>query len=129
MKQFLTITLLLSIIAGCSKNAPEATIAEEPVKTVQIAEVPLVAAFSIVDKDEVKEGFVASFQNTSTGAVSYKWDFGTGDVSEQRNPTYIFSGCGPKTVILTVIDAKGNEQTFSVQLEVHCTGKHVPTDG
>jgi PKD repeat protein len=131
MKQFFSIPLAMIILAGCSKAAPEQTIADQKPEVVAAAPaaVQLSAKFTIENPDEVKEGFVATFDNASTGAVKYEWDFGTGETSDQKNPTYIFLGCGPKIITLTVTDSAGNKQAFSIQLEVHCTGKHVPTGG
>lgn len=38
----------------------------------------------------------------SKGAVSYAWDFGDGDVSEEANPTHTYDGFGTFDVTLTV---------------------------
>lgn len=55
-----------------------------------------------------------AFTNLSENADSFLWDFGTGDFSTEKNPTYLFEGT-PGEVILTATNACG-EQTFSIQL-------------
>lgn len=47
------------------------------------------------------------FNNTSTGGVSYDWDFGDGKGSTDLNPTNIYEGEGSYTITLTVTDANG----------------------
>lgn len=55
-----------------------------------------------------------TFVNNSENADSYLWDFGTGDFSNQKEPTYLFEG-NPGIVTLTATNECG-EQTFEVQL-------------
>jgi PKD repeat protein len=125
MKQ---ITAIFAIIAftltGCGKkNAAD----QDPSTTAPAA--LLKAGFTIDNQEYVKEGTPAQFRNTSTGAVNYKWDFGTGDFSTEKEPVFTFSGCGPRTITLLVSDAAGNQKSFSVELEVRCIGKHVQQGG
>ncbi len=55
-----------------------------------------------------------TFNNLSENADSYLWDFGTGDFSDAKNPTYLFANT-PGEVLLTATNECG-EQTFSIQL-------------
>lgn len=48
-----------------------------------------------------------AFNNTSTGAVSYDWNFGDGGSSSDLNPNYVYQGEGNFTITLTVTDANG----------------------
>lgn len=41
------------------------------------------------------------FTNTSTNAQTYKWDFGDGTTSTEKNPTHSYTTSGTKTVKLT----------------------------
>lgn len=41
------------------------------------------------------------FNNTSTNATSYLWDFGNGQTSTQQNPTHVYNQDGTYTVTLT----------------------------
>ncbi len=46
-----------------------------------------------------------NFTNNSTGAVTYKWQFGTGDSSTAVSPSYVYTPLGTFTVCLTAISA------------------------
>lgn len=50
---------------------------------------------------------VVNFQNISTGALSYLWDFGDGAVSTQENPNHIYATGGNFIVSLTTTDVAG----------------------
>jgi len=55
---------------------------------------------------------VGTFTNTSTGAVSYHWDFGDAgsggaNTSNLPNPTHTFTNTGSYTVCLTATDGSG----------------------
>ena len=52
-----------------------------------------------------------TFTNTSTGAVSYSWDFGDGTNSISENPIHPYAASGTYTVILTVQDTAGVSDT------------------
>jgi PKD repeat protein len=49
-----------------------------------------------------------SFKNTSTGATSYKWNFGDGIISTVASPTHIYSKPGTYIVTLTSKSAAGS---------------------
>jgi gliding motility-associated-like protein len=51
---------------------------------------------------------VASFTNTSTGAVSYLWLFGNGNTSTSVNPGAIYTNPGNYTITLVAKDGSGN---------------------
>ncbi|REJ85288.1 MAG: PKD domain-containing protein [Bacteroidetes bacterium] len=48
-----------------------------------------------------------SFSNTSTGAVTYLWDFGDGTTSTQTNPVHSYNQSGQFTVTLIATNAFG----------------------
>jgi PKD repeat protein len=50
--------------------------------------------------------------------VSYLWDFGDGNTSNEPNPVHSYSEPGNYTVTLTVIDDKGASNSTSVLVEV-----------
>lgn len=54
-----------------------------------------------------------TFTNSSTGAVSYEWDFGDGNTSTEESPTHVYSVHDIYTVKLT---AK-NESNLSAELQ------------
>lgn len=47
---------------------------------------------------------VYEFENNSTGADSYFWDFGNGATSSEINPTFTFAEEGSNTVVLTAFN-------------------------
>ncbi|MFW9877823.1 MAG: PKD domain-containing protein, partial [Candidatus Thorarchaeota archaeon] len=57
------------------------------------------------------------FINMSTGnIVSYEWDFGDNNTSEEENPSHTYSSTGIYTVILTITDNSGNKDTKEVEI-------------
>ncbi len=54
-----------------------------------------------------------NFTNSSTGATTYNWDFGDGNVSTATNPTHIYNSPGNYTVTLTAISAAGCSSTYT----------------
>jgi len=62
-------------------------------------------------------GYELTFTNTSTGAGSYVWDFGDGNVSEDVSPVYTYTEPGDYTVCLTAF-AKCGEATTCEQLSI-----------
>ncbi|MDW8134872.1 MAG: PKD domain-containing protein, partial [Bacteroidia bacterium] len=63
---------------------------------------PLQAAFTYTPNpvDLNAGGGTVYFANTSSGATSYLWLFGTGDTSNQPNPSYAYAQPGDYTVYL-----------------------------
>ena len=49
----------------------------------------------------VVKPFTVEFTNTSVGADSYKWDFGDGDYSSNKDVTHAYASTGTYTVTLT----------------------------
>lgn len=54
---------------------------------------------------------VASFTNSTSGATSYSWSFGDGEVSPLENPTHTYLNDGVYQVILTSINSCGTSTT------------------
>ncbi|MDN3688840.1 PKD domain-containing protein [Cyclobacterium jeungdonense] len=52
------------------------------------------------------------------GAVTYLWDFGTGAISTEANPSFTFVDAGDYEVTLTVTDAQGATDNASIQIAV-----------
>ena len=51
--------------------------------------------------------FIANFNNTTSGATSYQWDFGDGEISTETNPEHEYAGDGTYTVTLTATNDCG----------------------
>lgn len=62
-------------------------------------------------------GYEMTFTNTSTGAASYVWDFGDGNMSEEASPVYTYTVPGNYTVCLTAY-AKCGEATTCEQVSI-----------
>ena len=65
------------------------------------------------------------FNNLSTESIKYVWDFGGGNTSTEKDPSFTFqSGEGTYPVTLTAIDA--NEASHTVTLDVDVIDEFVP---
>lgn len=72
-------------------------------------------------------GKITSKQNTSENAVAYRWDFGTGAISTESAPVYLFPSCGTYKVTLTIRDKNGHTEAVEQTVFVLCTKPaHVP---
>ena len=75
-------------------------------RTITINPQP-VAGFNASPLSACYAPLTVNFTNTSTGAVSYLWDFGDGQTSTQANPSHIYTSQGSYTVTLTTTNANG----------------------
>jgi len=65
------------------------------------------------------------FNNLSTESIKYLWDFGGGNTSTDKDPSYTFeAGEGTYPVTLTALDA--NEASTTVTLDVEVIDRFVP---
>lgn len=72
------------------------------------------AAFTAPVTTACKPPLTVNFNNTSTGAVSYNWDFGDGGTSTLRNPAHTYTTNGSFTVRLIVTNANGCMDTLAI---------------
>jgi len=64
------------------------------------------AGFSILGNEQRCRDSVYRFQNQSTGATSYSWDFGDGSpLSNAANPTHVYTAAGNYVVTLQAYSA------------------------
>ncbi len=69
-------------------------------------------------------GNIVEFSNTSTGADSYKWDFGNGHVSNDKNPTHEYNDSGDYNVTLTASNECGDTtKTITVSISIEPVAK------
>lgn len=92
-----TYTVCMTTVTACGVDSSCAAI------TVTICSNP-VAAFSETNNDPSFD-FVDG--STTTGVVTYAWDFGDGNTSTQQNPTHTYVDNGTYTVTLIVTDDCG----------------------
>lgn len=88
------------------------------ISSLEITVVPA-ASFAVENEDEIVALSPVTFINTSKGATSYLWTFGTadGDTSTDENPTFSYLAPGTYTVTLKAISAAG-ESTATKQVTV-----------
>lgn len=72
------------------------------------------------DKGKVLENEALLLTNASKNAVSYHWDFGNGDTSNEAQPNYNYKLHGYYNVTLTVTDANGQSHQASQEILVLC---------
>ncbi len=70
------------------------------------------AAFSTADTASCKAPFTVTFNNQSSNAVSYAWNFGDDSTSTLQNPSHIYNKPGTYTVTLVVTNANGCRDSF-----------------
>ncbi|OWY22832.1 PKD domain-containing protein [Sphingobacteriales bacterium UPWRP_1] len=84
---------------------------------VKIIQSP-VALFTVSPGTSVCKGQTLSFNNLSTGGVTYFWNFGDGNTSTMLNPTHVYNTAGTYTVTLTVENACKCSSTYSLTITV-----------
>lgn len=58
-------------------------------------------------------GLTVTFNNTTTGASTYMWDFGDGQTSTEMSPVHTYTTGGPKTVKLSATNTNGVAEVSS----------------
>jgi PKD repeat protein len=107
-KKLLYIFLLLSAATACKKD--------------DTSPVPLVVYTIEVAGNQV------TFNNTSTGAVSWKWDFGDGDSSTEQSPVHTYKGKGKYVPTLYATSAAGVTAEGSTVIRISKTSPVKLTD-
>lgn len=65
-------------------------------------------------------GLVVQFNNTSTGGISYLWDFGDGTTSQETAPQHVYAGTQEfYTVSLTATNSLGCTYTTTLNQYIH----------
>lgn len=100
-KKLLYIFLLLGAATACKKDDNEPA--------------PLVVYTVNVD------GYTVTFNNTSTGATSWKWDFGDSTTSTEKSPVHTYKGKGKYVPTLYATSAAGVVAEGSTVLRISKT--------
>lgn len=106
-----TVTLIAS-----SKNEKKVSSTSQ---TIQVADQPLVASFSVQFNGFLQTGKNLHFIDSSVGGpTSWSWNFGDGATSNERSPFYTFGASGYH--IVTLIVTKGNlSSTYQLPLFIN----------
>jgi gliding motility-associated-like protein len=112
-----TVTLIVTSNNGCSDTASASV---EPGIPVTAAYVPNGGNYNVNQS--------VSFDNQSTGAGSYLWNFNDGSAtSVATDPSHMFSQPGTYNVILVASNSAGCSDTVSYDFVVTSAGSAVPT--
>lgn len=87
-------TYILQVVHGCGYAFDTVVVINAPLPT---------ASFNYT-----QNFFTASFNNTSSNATSYHWNFGDGNTSDLQNPNHVFPTNGTYTVTLVAYSACGD---------------------
>lgn len=77
------------------------------------------AAFTGTNLSGCKTPHTVAFQNSSTNAVSWFWDFGDGNTSTQQSPAHTYTTTGSFDVSLTVTNADSCTNTLTLPAYVN----------
>ncbi len=88
--------------SGCSDTA---------YSTITVFAKPI-ASFNAPITSSCKPPLTVNFNNTSTSAINYEWDFGDGNTSVLRNPSHTYTNTGLYTVRLIATNANGCSDTL-----------------
>ena len=80
-------------------------------KTIVVVPGPL-ADFQSPDTIKCQPPLTVNFQDLSTGAISWQWNFGDGNTSTLQNPVHNYPSYGNDTVTLVVTNAFGCTDTI-----------------
>jgi gliding motility-associated-like protein len=103
---YYTVTLIVINNTACIGGTADTTI---KVNYIHVISGPAIAFTA--DSTIGCSPFTVNFNNTTTGGVSYHWNFGDGGTSNVTNPTHTFIGTGPFTVTLVAYGAFCNDST------------------
>ena len=92
--------------------------------TVKVNITP-VSSFTVVNNYNSKQGQV-KMNNVSTGAESYKWDFGNDKYSTEQNPVALFTEDGTYTIKLISLNQFDCSDTTLYKYELLFKGLYVP---
>ncbi|MFO7868834.1 MAG: PKD domain-containing protein [Bacteroidales bacterium] len=96
---------------GCSQ-----TITKSDYISVQTSPI---ANFSIDTRESCSAPLTVSFNNTSTNANNFVWDFGDGTTSTEQNPSHTYTSEGVFSVSLTARNDVGCSHTLDSSNAIH----------
>lgn len=125
MKKILFLAFSALLFIACSKDQEiveqDGTLLEDniDVQDDTDTDIPLVADFTF-GSDVVNESDDLGITNLSTGATSYTWDFGHGNVFQDEVPDFKFLSHGIYEVTLMVRNEAGEMASVTKSIDVLC---------
>ncbi|MFY0607032.1 MAG: PKD domain-containing protein [Cyclobacteriaceae bacterium] len=95
--QLISAVIAILVLASCSEGEPE----------------PLPTASFSLSTYQAKVGEVITFENTSIDAKTYFWEFGDGQTSSEKEPSYAYSVAGNYEISLNVSNESGAHKTVA----------------
>lgn len=113
------VTLTVTAPSGCEDSFVLGS-------TIEVYESPTASFTPVLTTEPIPSGDFY-FENWSTGATTYEWDFGDGETSNEFDPYHTFGTNGTIDVILVAVSENGCVDTamFSVNIDVF-SGLYVP---
>ena len=105
----------MKAIGGATFTANNATNSGNNSGWVINLSTPVVSAYS-----SLQGGLTTTFTNTSTGATSYKWNFGDGNTSTLQNPVHTYNFGGNYSACLIAYNSCGNSDTVCHNVNPGC---------
>lgn len=94
----LLVLVVLCVLCSCKKNTS--------------------ATAPQIDYSDSISGYTVIFTNQTTGATSYKWDFGDGTTSTDANPSHAYPGKGKYVPTLYATNAAGATDSGSTVIHI-----------
>ncbi|MDX2045391.1 MAG: PKD domain-containing protein [Chitinophagaceae bacterium] len=86
---------------------------DDVTRLIHVIDTPVANFVAINNVISCRAPFTINFQDQSTGAVSWLWDFGDGTTSTQQNPIKTYTRADTFNVRLTVTNAAGCQSAFT----------------
>lgn len=121
-KLYFLLILPTILVLSCQKNQVKEN--NEPNTTPETLKPT--AAFKVTNEaatNAIWEFIPVKFENNSSNAESYLWDFGNGVTSTEKVPTDVsYVPCGTqRTITLTVKNKSGQTSSYAVTYDIACS--------
>ena len=107
--------------------ADEYTGNDEMLINIDVTDNPVIADFTASEVESCVAPFTVNFQNTSTNATNYTWNFGDGGTSTDVSPSHTYTADGVYTVTL-VADAGACGSDEEIKADFITVDSSIPCD-
>lgn len=122
-----SVMLAVIVAAGCSGGSPTSPTTTTPPPPAGTAAVSASAQSGI--QSATAFSFSTQTTNFTTGALTYRWDFGDGTSSTDATPTRVFTAAGRYTVAVTVSDTRQSARAETTVTVHSIAGRWVSASG